>query len=303
MNVFERTDGGKRQYNAITLVLDKRVTRRWWGGRYSYTWSRLKDNQFGEDSAYQTRTSVPQNVYDLDASTPSVISIHHTESFWRRSSGSRIRRSTRTARGVDGVAIIELVSGSPLNAVMSEGTSDANLGLLGGRQRPNASGDPNTSGSDADRVSQPITPMRGGSTPALPETWGRTVSAPHRVQFSNAPTIPEEPGSRDYERHALRQDRQSVGTDPDRDPQPDQHREVQRIVGRRLGRPLELRPYHIAARLHADLAAQFPLRVLRVPRCSGANVPKCQRATVLRRGPDSTKALFTPPGTLGTMAL
>ena len=41
--------------------------RRWWGGRYSYTWSRLEDNQFGEDSAYQTRTATPQNVYDLDA--------------------------------------------------------------------------------------------------------------------------------------------------------------------------------------------------------------------------------------------
>jgi hypothetical protein len=36
---------------------------------------------------------------------------------------------------------------------MSEGESDANLGLFGGQQRPNAVGDPNTSGSDADRVS------------------------------------------------------------------------------------------------------------------------------------------------------
>src|SRR5262249_20688948 len=50
-------------------------------------------------------------------------------------------------------AIVELVSGSPLNAVMSAGTSDANLGLFGGRQRPNTAGDPNTSGSDQERVS------------------------------------------------------------------------------------------------------------------------------------------------------
>jgi hypothetical protein len=48
---------------------------------------------------------------------------------------------------------VELVRGSPLNAVMSEGVSDANPGLFGGRQRPNLGGDPNTSGSDADRVS------------------------------------------------------------------------------------------------------------------------------------------------------
>ena len=68
VTMFERTDGGKRQYHAVTLELDKRVgSRSWWGGRYSYTWSRLEDNQFGEDSAYQTRTATPQNVYDLDA--------------------------------------------------------------------------------------------------------------------------------------------------------------------------------------------------------------------------------------------
>ena len=62
---------GPRAASASTtpsrLVLDKRLTRSWWGGRYSYTWSRLEDNQFGEDSAYQTRTATPQNVYDLDA--------------------------------------------------------------------------------------------------------------------------------------------------------------------------------------------------------------------------------------------
>ena len=68
VTMFERTDGGKRQYHAVTLELEKRVcSRSWWGGRYSYTWSRLEDNQFGEDSAYQTRTATPQNVYDLEA--------------------------------------------------------------------------------------------------------------------------------------------------------------------------------------------------------------------------------------------
>jgi hypothetical protein len=39
-----------------------------------------------------------------------------------------------------------------LNAVLSSGASTANLGLFGGRQRPNLVGDPNTSGSDNDRV-------------------------------------------------------------------------------------------------------------------------------------------------------
>jgi trimeric autotransporter adhesin len=154
VNVFERTEGGKRQFHAATLILDKRLGQSWWGGRYSYTWSRLKDNQFGEDSAYQTRTATPQNVYDLDAEyaisnfdSPHRIMLTPMVRFGRAG-------DTHWLRGGWGAsAIIELVSGSPLNAVMSAGTSDANLGLFGGRQRPNIAGDPTTSGSDTDRVS------------------------------------------------------------------------------------------------------------------------------------------------------
>jgi hypothetical protein len=48
--------------------------------------------------------------------------------------------------------LVELVSGGPLNAVMSQGASDADLGLFGGRQRPNLVSDPNTTGSDSDRA-------------------------------------------------------------------------------------------------------------------------------------------------------
>lgn len=154
VNMFERTDGGRRQYHAVTLVLDKRLGLGWWGGRYSYTWSRLEDNQFGEDSAYQTRTAVPQNVYDLDAE----YGISNFDSPHRIVLAPIVRfpepaRHGRWLGGWSASAIVELVSGSPLNAVLSQGTSDANLGLFGGRQRPNAIGDPNTSGSDADRVS------------------------------------------------------------------------------------------------------------------------------------------------------
>ena len=55
-------------------------------------------------------------------------------------------------------AVVELVSGAPLNEVMSGGASDANLGLFGGRQRPNLVGDPNTSGSDDERVATTVNP-------------------------------------------------------------------------------------------------------------------------------------------------
>ncbi len=154
VNVFERTEGGKRQYNAVSFAVDKRLGRSWWGGSYSYTWSRLEDNQFGQNNAYQTRTNVPQNVYDLDAE----YSVSNFDSPHRIILAPIVRLGragdNRLLAGGWGLsAVVELVSGAPLNAVMSGGASDANLGLFGGRQRPNLSGDPNTSGSDEDRVS------------------------------------------------------------------------------------------------------------------------------------------------------
>ena len=126
VTMFERTDGGKRQYHAVTLELDKRVSRSWWGGRYSYTWSRLEDNQFGEDSAYQTRTATPQNVCDLDAE----YSVSNFDSPHRIILAPIIRfpepsQHALLLGGWTVSAIVELVSGSPLNAVMSASVSDA----------------------------------------------------------------------------------------------------------------------------------------------------------------------------------
>jgi hypothetical protein len=54
--------------------------------------------------------------------------------------------------------LVAFKMGGPLAADMSGGASDANLGLFGGRQRPNLVGDPNTSGSDTERVATATTP-------------------------------------------------------------------------------------------------------------------------------------------------
>src|SRR5262252_3145599 len=64
--MHETTAGGRRNYNAATVVLDKRTGSKGWGGRLSYTFSRTSDNQFGQDNVYQTRTATPQNNYNLD---------------------------------------------------------------------------------------------------------------------------------------------------------------------------------------------------------------------------------------------
>ena len=156
INQFERTEGGKRQYNAATFVLDKRTTGIW-GGRFSYTFSQTKDNQFGQASIFQTRTATAQNNYDLDAE----YAISNFDSPHRIILAPIVKFRDSTKGGAAGMlmsgwnlsSVVELVSGSPLNAVLSGGVSTANLGLFGGVQRPNLTGDPNTTGSDDERVS------------------------------------------------------------------------------------------------------------------------------------------------------
>jgi hypothetical protein len=160
VRVHEITAGSKRQYNAATFQLDKRMSGRynWLGGRYSYTFSNSKDNQFGESSTYAWRTAQPQNNYDLAAEyATSIYNSPHRIILAPivRLPGPKDTKSLASwvLGGWNASAVVELVSGSPLNAVESSGTSDSNLGLFGGRQRPNLTGDPNTSGSPEDRVS------------------------------------------------------------------------------------------------------------------------------------------------------
>jgi hypothetical protein len=64
--------------------------------------------------------------------------------------------------------------------VVSSGTSDINLGLFGGRQRPNLTGDPNTTGSDGDRVSSSDHPDARYFNAAA-------FSIPAAGQYGNAP--------------------------------------------------------------------------------------------------------------------
>jgi len=161
---IESTDGSRRQYHAATFILDKRMGAGFWGGRLSYTFSNTKDNQFGQgNGGYAWRTATPQNNYDLDAeySTSIYDSPHriilapivNLPSPKDRKSGAYL-----LAGGWTLSAIVEMVSGAPLNAVMSGSVSDANLGLFGVRQRPNLVGDPNVSGSDGDKVTTPVQP-------------------------------------------------------------------------------------------------------------------------------------------------
>ena len=57
---------GQNQYHAAIFKFEKRVSNGW-GGRVNYTYSRLKDNQFGEGNFFSRNATETQNAYDLDA--------------------------------------------------------------------------------------------------------------------------------------------------------------------------------------------------------------------------------------------
>jgi hypothetical protein len=152
---LQTTEGGKRQYHAVVARLSKRMGEVW-GGQLSYTWSRLRDNQWGELSTYVNRTATPQNFYDLDAEYGvGVIDTPH------RVVLAPIVRIPGPAAGTmqhfflggwSLSAIAEFVSGPPI-AAYNASNSEANLGLFGGVQRLNpTSADVDTPGSQADRV-------------------------------------------------------------------------------------------------------------------------------------------------------
>jgi hypothetical protein len=60
-NVYmEQSTGAKSQYNAAIVQLRKRVAGLW-GGTFSYTYSRLNDNQFGESNYYSSAPGLQNN--------------------------------------------------------------------------------------------------------------------------------------------------------------------------------------------------------------------------------------------------
>ena len=63
-NVYmQQSTGARSQYNAAIISVRKRVIG-WWGGTFSYTYSRLDDNQFAQGNYYSSAPGV-QNNYEV----------------------------------------------------------------------------------------------------------------------------------------------------------------------------------------------------------------------------------------------
>jgi hypothetical protein len=165
---------GKSRYNAGIVKLTRRLSQGW-GGTFSYTFSRLKDNQFAQDNFFSRRPrGFPLSAYDLDAEYGySIIDVPHrlvlspiVELPWGRG-----RKWLNQGGWTDVVfggwtvsAIMNFESGFP---IMVE-QNDINHGTFSGTQRPNLTGtDPVTSGGREERFDAYIDPAAYSLAPAF----------------------------------------------------------------------------------------------------------------------------------------
>lgn len=145
----QETNLGKSQYHAGVIQVRKRMT--WWSGSFSYTYSRLWDNQFGQGNYYTTAPGLlnhytfieGSSYFDPDAEYGrSLIDSPHKLSMTPSiqlpfGDGRRFLNQSRLANALLGnwtvSFVIQLQSGFPIG--VSQNTNNTNL--LGAAQRPN----------------------------------------------------------------------------------------------------------------------------------------------------------------------
>jgi hypothetical protein len=186
--LMRQNTSGESQYHAAVFKLEKRVTGGW-GGRINYTFSRLKDNQFGETNFFSQNTgsrAEAQNAYNIDDEySVGLLDVPHKLVIspivelpfgegkrWATSGIANLLLGGWTLS-----SIISIESGFPV--IVTDNNN--NLNLFNRVQRSSLTGaDPLTDGSYTDRVSPPNTwlnPAAFVDTPAFTlGTIPRTLS-------------------------------------------------------------------------------------------------------------------------------
>jgi trimeric autotransporter adhesin len=173
-NIFMRQSTlGESQYHAAVLKFEKRMSNGW-GGRINYTYSRLKDNQFGEGNFFSRNSTEAANAYDIDAEySIGILDVPHKISIapifelpfgdgrrWLTGGvGSAILGNITLS------SIITIESGFPIS-ISTNTISTGNLFALMSRANP-GSGDPETDGSRDERIQGQWLVSDGFSQPAL----------------------------------------------------------------------------------------------------------------------------------------
>jgi hypothetical protein len=147
---MNESNHGKSQYHAAVIQIRKRMT--WWSGSFSYTLSRLTDNQFGQGNYYTSAPGLLNNYTFIEGSeyfnpdseygrslldSPHKLSMTPTISL-PFGSGRRFLSSGGWTDLVFGnwtvAAVIQMQSGFPIGVSQSTNT---NSFMLGASQRPN----------------------------------------------------------------------------------------------------------------------------------------------------------------------
>jgi hypothetical protein len=180
----------RSRYNAVVLQLNRRSTG-WWGGQFSYTWSRLEDNQFGQTNFYAPNSATGRilNHYNPDAEYGrSLLDTPHkvvVAPIVRLPFGEGQRFLDRggpldyLVGGWSISAVVMVQSGFPI----AVGQTPNNSGLFGSGQRPNvvAGVDPLVAGDITDRLRARVTDNQYLN----PAAWSLAPA----YTFGNAPRI------------------------------------------------------------------------------------------------------------------
>ena len=152
---------GESQYHAAVFKFEKRVSNGW-GGRINYTYSRLKDNQFGESNFFSSASTEMQNAYDLEAEyAVGLLDVPHKISIapiielpfgegkrWLQSGIGKVLLGDWTISSIIGIE-----SGFPIQVRNSTNSSN----LFGRVTYSNpGTGEAETDGSRHDRIAPPL---------------------------------------------------------------------------------------------------------------------------------------------------
>jgi hypothetical protein len=184
--IMRQNTEGRNQYHAAIFKFEKRMSNGW-GGRVNYTWSQLKDNQFGETNTYSATNGNAQNAYDIDAEYGySLLDVPHKlvlSPIFQLPFGEGKKWATE---GVGAAilgdwtisSIIAFETGFPISVSNNSNNLSSAFNLV---QRPNLTGtDPESSGDREDRLFY---------TGADPGVWlvNGGFSDPGLFQLGNSP--------------------------------------------------------------------------------------------------------------------
>jgi hypothetical protein len=283
---MSQSTGAHSQYHAGIVQVRKRVTG-WWGGSFSYTYSRLNDNQFGASNYYSSAPGLQNNYavipgspyYDpdveygrslLDSPHKVVIAPTFLLPFGKGKKWADSTLGDALLGNWSITPVIQLQSGFPMG--ISQNVTGTQF-LYGGTLRPNVVRARTSSRRATSRIGSIVRPARRVAS-LITSTTTRRRSRPRRSTHSAMRRarypVSCRPGATTSTSASTRRShwRQHLGVGPARSAEYFQHRPVGGAGELRV-RELVVRPNQHAGQQHADGAVHTAVRLLTLERTEG----------------------------------